>query len=93
MSNADPPKPDASKILRDPVVKAAEEAIAGMFGTAIEAMGKDAKALLDKNGAANPPPAVAVKALTGEMIALWGAKLRAMFPKGKDAAPGETEKP
>jgi hypothetical protein len=96
MSNGDTPKPDVSKIPRDPIVEATEQAIAGMLGTAVEAMSKDAKALLDRNGASNPPPAIAVKALTGEMIALLGAKLRAMFPKtgsGKDAAPGGTQKP
>jgi hypothetical protein len=96
MSNGDTPKPDASKILHDSIVKAAQEAIAGMFGTAVEAMSKDTKALLDKNGAANPPPAKAVKALTGEIIASLGASLRAVLPKtepGKDKASGETEEP
>jgi hypothetical protein len=96
MSNGDPPKSDVSKLPRDPVVKAAEQAIAGMFTAAVEAMSKDAENLLARNGAATPPPAKGVKALTDEMIALLGAKLRAMFPKagsGKDAAPGGTEKP
>jgi hypothetical protein len=96
MSNADPPKPDVSRLPRDPVVKATELAIAGMFTSAVEAMSKDTKALLDKNGAANPPPAKGVKALTGDMIALLAASLRAVLPKpepSRDKAPGETEKP
>jgi hypothetical protein len=95
MSNGDTPKPDVTKLPRDPIVQATEQAIAAMFTAAVEAMSKDATALLDKNGAASPPPATGLKALTGEMIAQLGDRLRAMFPKagsGKDTAPNETEK-
>jgi hypothetical protein len=96
MSDDDPHKMDVSKIPQDPVVKVAEQAIAEMFSAATGAMSKDATALLARNGAANPPPDMGVKALTAEMIALLGASLRAVLAKagpGKSAKPDDTEKP
>jgi hypothetical protein len=81
-----------------PVVKAAVQSIATLYSTAIAAMSTDAAALVAKNGASNPPPNTSVKALTADLIALLGTRLRAAFPKADTAAsdsasPDDTETP
>jgi ABC-type taurine transport system substrate-binding protein len=92
MSDADTSKLDVSKIPLDPVVKAAEQSIAAMYSVIIEAMNKDAAALLTKNGASNPPPDDSVKTLTADMISLLGTRLLATLQKA-DTDVGKKEKP
>jgi hypothetical protein len=98
MTDRDPPKLDAAKIPLNPIVQAAAESIATLYSTTIAAMSVDASTLVTKNGASNPPPNKSVKALTADMIALLGTRLRAVFPKvdtgtSESASPDDTETP
>jgi hypothetical protein len=71
---------DPKELLDDAIVAKARQAIADLMGTTIEALAKDTKELLAKNGASKTHVSAAAEKFTVEMINLLAEQVKNILP-------------
>jgi hypothetical protein len=71
---------DPKDLLDDAIVAKARQAIADLMSTTIEALGKDTKELLAKNGASKTHVSAAAEQFTVEMIKLLAEQVKSILP-------------
>jgi hypothetical protein len=71
---------DPKDLLDDAIVAKARQAIADLMSTTIEALGKDTKELLAKNGASKTHVSAAAEQFTVEMIRLLAEQVKSILP-------------
>lgn len=87
--NSEPPGPGPlpRDVIRPFPIEKVQQQIAGMLGGVIDALGKDAEQLVQKNGASQTHAHAATRNLTTQLIALLGELVRNSLPES-----GTTEK-
>jgi hypothetical protein len=71
---------DPKDLLDDAIIAKARQAIADLMSTTIEALGKDTKELLAKNGASKTHVSAAAEQFTVEMIKLLAEQVKSILP-------------
>jgi len=81
---------DPKDLLDDAIVAKARQAIADLMSTTIEALGKDTKELLAKNGASKTHVSAAAEQFTVEMIRLLAEQVKSILPAALPPLSSET---